>query len=87
MPYVVVRARAQDYAQWQRVFQEGVSMRREMGIKSEQVYRNPDDPNEGVVLFEVDDTQRGLQAMQAPQAQEARRRAGLSDVKFYVPAE
>ncbi len=86
MPYVVVRARAQDYAQWQRVFQETAPMRREMGIKSEQVFRNPDDANEGVVLFEVDDAQRGLQMMQAPQAQEARRRAGLSEITFYVPA-
>jgi uncharacterized protein (DUF1330 family) len=58
MPYVIARHRVEDYARWKRVFDESEAGMREAGVKSPQIFRNRDDPNELALLIEVDDREQ-----------------------------
>jgi len=85
MPYLAVRGRRRDWEQWKRTFAEGRAQRQSLGIKSEQVFRGTEDPNEGLILFEVDDIERGRQAIQSPEAQQMRERSGVTEIRVYLP--
>jgi hypothetical protein len=85
MPYIAVRGQRRDWDQWKRTFGEGRTQRQSMGVKSEQIFRSTEDPNDGIVLFEVDDVERGRQAIQSPEAQQMRERAGVTELRVYIP--
>ena len=56
MPYGISHRRVADYSQWKRGWDELVAIREEKGgVQSEQIFRNPDDPSEVVVLRAVVD--------------------------------
>lgn len=85
MPYIVVRGRRANWDEFKRRFAEGQAQRQAMGVRSEQVFRCADDPLDGIVLFEVDDVERGRQAIESPEAQQMRARSGVSDLRIYLP--
>jgi heme-degrading monooxygenase HmoA len=58
MPSIVRRSRVEDYARWKTVYQAGEAARQAAGWRDQQVFRNPDDPNEIVFLTEVDDLEK-----------------------------
>ena len=70
---------------WKRTFAEGRAQWQSMGVKSEQVFRSTDDPNEGLVLFEVDDVEHGRRTLQSAEAQQMRERAGVTEIRVYLP--
>lgn len=55
MHYVLVINRVEDYDKWRPVFDENMNNRKDNGSKDAHVFRNPDDPNEIVILYEWDD--------------------------------
>jgi heme-degrading monooxygenase HmoA len=86
MPYGISHRRVADYAQWKRGWDELFATRQEKGgVQSEQLFRNPDDPSEVVVLRAVVDLERAGHFFQSDEAQEARRRGGARDRIRYVP--
>jgi hypothetical protein len=85
MPYYAVRTRVQDYEQWKRVFDANQETRRSEGIKSEQVFRNPEHPNESVITFEVDDLEQARQVVESGAVRERQRQSGILEVHVYFP--
>lgn len=54
MPALLIRQRVTDYANWRRRFAEQAHARTANGCQEVRIYRNPDDPNETIVLLEWD---------------------------------
>jgi heme-degrading monooxygenase HmoA len=52
MPYLLERHQVQDYSRWREVFD--AKGRKEAGCRGTRVFRNAEDPEEVVVLFEWD---------------------------------
>lgn len=54
MPALLIRERVSDYAWWRRAFTEQAYARIANGCLQEQVFRNPDDPSELIVILTWD---------------------------------
>ena len=79
MPYMLVRHQVRDLAKWRPLFEEHASVRREFGFKGAQIFKNADNPNELVILFNVEDLERARQFSQSDNLREVMERAGVSD--------
>ena len=51
MPALLIRHRVSDYPTWRRTFDEQAHALTANGCQSVQIYRNPDDPNETVIIL------------------------------------
>ena len=54
MPALLIRQRVTDYARWKQAFAEQTHARSANGCEGVQVFRNPDDPNETIVILTWD---------------------------------
>ena len=79
MPYVLVRHKVTDYGKWKPVFDEHGTVRKASGFKGHHLFNNADDPNEHVILFEVEDLEKARQFCQSEDLRQAMQRAGVSD--------
>jgi hypothetical protein len=55
MPHVLVRSKVQDFAKWKVKYDEHLGARKAAGLTERNVFRNADDPNEVILLFETSD--------------------------------
>ena len=55
MAYLMVRHKVADFAKWKPVFDSHHPTREAAGLKDVHVWRNVDDPNEVITLFDVSD--------------------------------
>jgi hypothetical protein len=85
MPYAISRARVADRALWERVWEESAPHRASGEIRSIQVFRNPDDPTEIVLLWEVDDLEALRERFQSEPALQAARECGATERVMYFP--
>jgi hypothetical protein len=85
MPYVVARDRFEDYARWRRAWDEGAEARRAAGLKSAQLFRSPDAPNEIIILCEVDAVLEELQYLQSQPSRQRREHAWVVAETLYFP--
>jgi len=79
MPYLLIRHKVKDYAKWKPVFDEHGATRKKSGSKGGHLFRNADNPNELIVLFEWDDLKNARQLAQSEELKKAMERAGVSD--------
>jgi hypothetical protein len=77
MPYIIIRHKVEDYAKWKSVFDEHGATRKDFGSKGGYVFRSADDPNEVVILLEVDDLNKVRQFIQSQDLRETMQRAGV----------
>jgi heme-degrading monooxygenase HmoA len=77
MPYILVHEKVRDFTSWKAGFEGNASMRQTAGSKGGQVFQNPDDPNEVVVLLEWDDLQKARDFASSPQLRQAMERSGV----------
>ena len=52
MPYLLERHKVRDYDHWKEVFDADAEGREAAGCRGARVFRNADDPEEVIVLFE-----------------------------------
>ena len=78
MPHLVVRHKVADYEKWKAVFDEHGSIRKAMGFKGGLVLRNVDDPNEVIMVLQVEDIGKARQFTQSAD-RETMQRAGVTD--------
>jgi hypothetical protein len=79
MPYVLVRHKVEDYARWRPTYDEHATTRKGYGSKGSRVFRNAQDPNEIVALFEWDDLNNARRFLQSEDLREAMQQAGVVD--------
>ena len=78
MPWILVRTKVEDYNKWKTVFDEDSSNRKEMmGSKGGFLFGNADDPNEVIILLEVDDLEKARQFAQSDDLKEAMEKGGV----------
>jgi hypothetical protein len=78
MPFLLIRHKVKDFAAWKPVFEDHSATRKAAGSKGGYLLRNHDDPNEVVVLLEVEDLGKARQFAQSADLKEAMQRAGAA---------
>jgi heme-degrading monooxygenase HmoA len=79
MPYLLVRQEFEDYERWKQIFDEHGAARQENGGQGGTLYRNADDPDEAVILFEWDNLENARRYAQSVDLRDALQRAGVTD--------
>ena len=79
MPYLLIRHKVEDYAKWKPFFDEHGTTRKTEGSKGGYVFRNADDRNEIVMLFEVEDLERIRRFIESEDLREAMQKSGVTD--------
>jgi heme-degrading monooxygenase HmoA len=79
MPSMLVRHKVHDYARWKTIFDEHGATRQASGSRGGRLFRNADDPNEVVAIFEWDDLEKARQLAQSDDLRETMQRAGVAD--------
>ena len=86
MANIAVQLTIGDYDDWRPVFNKHKQMREEkVGIKSEQVYCDADNPTEVLLWFETADAARAREVIQSDDVKAAMKEAGaVGPPKIYV---
>jgi heme-degrading monooxygenase HmoA len=79
MPYALVRHKVEDYARWKPIFVEDAANRQASGSMGGYLFRNADDPNELVILFEWDDLEKVRRFGQSDELRQKMQQAGVAD--------
>jgi heme-degrading monooxygenase HmoA len=79
MPYALVRHKVEDYEKWKPVFDEDATNRKAGGSKGGYLFRNADDPNEILILFEWDELEKVRQFGQSDELRQKMQQAGVAD--------
>jgi hypothetical protein len=85
MATIVRRARVEDYDRWKAVYETGETARVAAGWRDQAVFRNPDDPNEFIIVAQVDDIEQARAYTVSEEVGRRRRAAGLLEVTYYYP--
>ncbi len=76
MTFVLVKARIEDYAKFRTVFDGLAPRRKEFTSKDARVFRNSSNPNEVVILMDLDDVEKARQYLQSDELRQSQQRAG-----------
>ena len=79
MPYALVRHKVEDYARWKPIFDKDAANRQASGSMGGYLFRNADDPNELVPLFEWDDLEKVRRFGQSDELRQKMQQAGVAD--------
>ena len=85
MPYVIVRNRVESYTAWKRGWDAGAAMRKEAGIQSEQLFRNPGQPEEVVLLVEFPTLEQARAYAASTELREVLQDSTIQDRVVYFP--
>lgn len=82
MARIISRNKVASYDEFRKGYDdpESVALRRDLEITDQQIFRNPADPNEIVILTEAADLER---LEQSPRLREAMRRGGIQERIVY----
>ena len=79
MATIMVRHKVQDYAKWKSVYDSVDSFHKSHGVKSAQILRSADDPNEVVILTEFNDIAKARAFVQLDELKQIMQRGGVAD--------
>jgi hypothetical protein len=79
MNYLLVRHKVADFSKWKPVYDAHLPARQAAGAKELHLLRNIDDPNETVILFEVEDLQKAREFSASDDLRERMQEAGVID--------
>ena len=79
MSHFIVRHKVEDYAKWKTVFDEHGATRQAGGGQGGLLFRNADNPNELIVLWDWDSLDNARKFAASPDLRETMQRAGVAD--------
>jgi hypothetical protein len=79
MRYLLVRHKVAEFDQWKSAYDAHLPSRQKAGLKQEHLLRNIDDPNEVLILFEVEDLQKAREFSEGSDLSAAMEKAGVVD--------
>lgn len=68
-----------DFAAWKSVFDTQADVQRAAGLTLEGLWRDIDDPNEVIFLFQVSDLEKARAFVSVPAGSETAHKAGVTD--------
>jgi hypothetical protein len=83
MRYMLCRNRVADYTKWRNIFDSHTEAHREAELRLRHLWRNIDDPNNVFFLFEVNDIKKAQAFVNAPEAAQTGREAGVLEGDVY----
>ena len=78
MATVIVQHKVKDFAEWKKVFDSAIEMRKSGGELSAEVYRDASDPNNLTVINKWDSLENAQKFVQAPELKAAMEKAGVA---------
>jgi hypothetical protein len=84
MVHIIVRHKVADFAKWKPVYEDHRSMREAAGIKDQHLWRNADDPNEIILLFEAPDMAKAKEFADSTDLKEKMQAAGVQGAPEFV---
>jgi hypothetical protein len=79
MNYVLVRHKVADFSKWKPVYDAHLPARQAAGGTELYLLRNIDDPNEVIVLFEIEDLQKAREFVASDDLRERMQESGVID--------
>ena len=79
MPYMLIRHKVKDFAKWKSVYYEHADVRKDGGSKGAHLFRNADNPNEVLILFEWENLDKARKFAQSENLQQKMQEAGVSE--------
>lgn len=79
MTPILIRHKVSDYSNWKTEFDAFAETRKSGGEQSYRILRPSDDPNDLILFFEWDTTERALTFLQSPELKSAMERAGVTE--------
>ncbi|MGA7670742.1 MAG: hypothetical protein WBW04_09995 [Nitrolancea sp.] len=79
MPYLLIRHKVNDYDAWKPVYDEDAENRKAHGSKGGRLFRNANNPNETISVFEFSDMEDAQKFTESPELHERMQRAGIAD--------
>jgi quinol monooxygenase YgiN len=79
MAYLLVRHKVKDYDKWKPVFDEHAATRKAGGSREGHLFRNADNPDEIIILFEWDKIEKARKFAQSEDLKRTMERAGVID--------
>ncbi len=79
MPYMLVRHKVENYARWKPVFDEHAPIRTAASLKVGHLFRDANDPDEVLILFEAADLQKAREFAESSSLRDAMEKAGVAD--------
>ena len=79
MTYLLVRHKDKDCEKWKKVSDEHSATRKTSGSKGGRLFRNADNPNEMVVIFEWDNLEKAKKFAQSEDLKKTMQQAGVID--------
>ena len=79
MPYALIRHKVEDFEKWKPIFDEDAENREANGSMGGYLFRNADDPNEVLVLFEWDELDKVRRYGQTDELRQKMQQAGVDD--------
>jgi hypothetical protein len=77
--YLLVRHKVADFSKWKPAYESHKPARQAAGATELYLLRNVDDPNETVMLFEIDDLQKAREFAASADLREKMQEAGVID--------
>jgi hypothetical protein len=85
MATIFRRVRVADYQRFREVYDTGTPAREAGGMHDEQLFRNPNDPNDILIMSTVADVASARTYGQSDEVRERQRAAGLLELSNYYP--
>lgn len=79
MAYLLVRHKDKDYEKWKKVFDEHSATRKTSGSKGGRLFRNADNSDETVVIFEWDNLENAKKFARSEDLKKTMQQAGVID--------
>lgn len=84
MSRFLVIHRVEDYAKWKPIFDEDSGPRQAAGGQGGTVFRDSNDPNNIVILWEWESAQKAHEFAEAPRLREVMARAGVQGMPTII---
>ena len=79
MANLIVRHKVEDYAKWKPYFDGDAANRKAAGSQGGRLYRNANDPNELIVVWDWDSLDNAKAFAGSPELRETMMKAGVAD--------
>ncbi|MFH5833692.1 hypothetical protein ACG2F4_06355 [Halalkalibaculum sp. DA3122] len=76
---VLVRHKVEDFVRWREVFESHKNAQREAGMQLKKLWRNVDEPDEVILLFDVDDPEQAREFLYSADIPDAKNGSGVID--------
>lgn len=79
---VLAQLKVENFDNWKKFFEERSDTRKELGSKEAHLFKNSDDPNEALILFEWDNKENAREYMESDDLKKYLQKAGAKIINI-----